>query len=43
LAPLIAHHIAATLMNLLMRWMDHHQSYTAMEMEAYFHLLILTA
>lgn len=42
-AALLAHHIAATLMNLLMWWMDHHQPYTAMEMEAYFHRLILTA
>ncbi len=40
---LLAHHIATTLMSLLLWWMDHHQPYTPIEMEAYFHRLILAA
>ncbi len=39
-AKLVAQHLAGTFLNLLMWWMDHHQPYSPLQMDEYFHSLI---
>jgi len=40
LTPVVAHHIASTILSLLVWWMDHHCSTKTSEMDQYFHDLI---